>query len=128
MIAQHTLPKILALAAMPADSLSNSGRALAAMSLFDWLVVARAGAEEPLSRIIRAYVVDEGGRAEASVVGASAKTPARAAALANGAISHALDYDDTHFAHIGHLSAGIMPAALAVAEAVGPGHGCPRRS
>jgi 2-methylcitrate dehydratase PrpD len=83
------------------------------------LVGGGAGAEEPLSRIIRAYVVDEGGRAEASVVGASAKTPARAAALANGAISHALDYDDTHFAHIGHLSVGIMPAALAVAEAVG---------
>jgi hypothetical protein len=42
MIAKHTLPKILALAALPADSLSNSGRALAAMSLFDWLVVAPA--------------------------------------------------------------------------------------
>jgi 2-methylcitrate dehydratase PrpD len=38
--------------------------------------------------------------------------------LANGAISHALDYDDTHFAHIGHPSVAVLPAALAVAEAL----------
>ena len=30
--------------------------------------------------------------------------------------AHWLDYDDTHFAHVGHLSVGIYPAALAVAE------------
>ena len=41
------------------------------------------------------------------------------AALVNGATSHALDYDDTHFAHVGHLSVGIYPAALAVAEETG---------
>jgi 2-methylcitrate dehydratase PrpD len=38
------------------------------------------------------------------------------AALVNGTISHALDYDDTHFDHVGHLSVGIYPAALAMAE------------
>ncbi|WP_394701511.1 MmgE/PrpD family protein [uncultured Roseibium sp.] len=32
--------------------------------------------------------------------------------------SHALDYDDTHFAHVGHLSVGIYPAALAAGEEV----------
>ena len=41
------------------------------------------------------------------------------AALINGAVSHALDYDDTHFSHVGHLSVGIYPAALAAAEDVG---------
>ena len=46
------------------------------------------------------------------------KVPARAAALANGTISHALDYDDTHFAHIGHPSVAILPAALAAGEEV----------
>ena len=40
------------------------------------------------------------------------------AALVNGATSHALDFDDTHFAHVGHLSVGIFPAALAVAEEI----------
>ncbi|WP_299042146.1 MmgE/PrpD family protein [uncultured Tateyamaria sp.] len=38
------------------------------------------------------------------------------AALVNGTLSHALDYDDTHFAHIGHPSVAVIPAALAVAQ------------
>ncbi|MEM8653885.1 MAG: MmgE/PrpD family protein [Pseudomonadota bacterium] len=38
-------------------------------------------------------------------------------ALVNGTLSHALDYDDTHFDHIGHPSVAVCPAALAVAEA-----------
>ncbi|MBY5932421.1 MmgE/PrpD family protein [Tateyamaria omphalii] len=41
------------------------------------------------------------------------------AALVNGTLSHALDYDDTHFAHIGHPSVAVIPATLAVAEAQG---------
>jgi len=41
------------------------------------------------------------------------------AALVNGTLSHALDYDDTHFAHIGHPSVAVIPAALAVADAQG---------
>ena len=47
-----------------------------------------------------------------------AGSPAEAA-LVNGTLSHALDYDDTHFAHIGHPSVVVVSAALAVAEAVG---------
>ena len=116
MIAEHTMTKVLALAALLDESLPQTGRTLAGLSLFDWLVVARAGAGEPLSTIIQHFVAHEGGRPEASVVGLAIKVPARAAALANGTISHALDYDDTHFAHVGHLSVGIMPAALAAGE------------
>lgn len=52
------------------------------------------------------------------MVGSPVKVPACAAALANGTISHALDYDDTHFADVGNLSVGIMPAALALGEAL----------
>ena len=40
-------------------------------------------------------------------------------ALVNGTLSHALDYDDTHFAHIGHPSVVVVSAALAVAQARG---------
>ena len=43
------------------------------------------------------------------------------ASLVNGAASHALDYDDTHFAHIGHPSVAVLPAALAMAEKTGAG-------
>jgi 2-methylcitrate dehydratase PrpD len=96
---------------MPQDA-----RKMARLSLFDWMVVSLAGADQPLADIIRNFVAKEGGVEIAAVTGGSMRLPARAAALANGTISHALDYDDTHFAYIGHPSVAIFPAALAAAE------------
>ncbi len=116
MTARSSMDHVLDLAAIPSSSTSDAARQLAAFSLFDWMVCARAGADQELSRIVRDFVRDEGGKPAATIVGAEAKFPPRAAALANGTTSHALDYDDTHFAHIGHLSVGIYPAALAVGE------------
>lgn len=87
-------------------------------SLFDWIACGIAGAEEPVSGAARRLVEGEGGTAEAQLFGGG-KTPARAAALVNGAASHALDFDDTHFAHIGHLSVAVFPAAFAMAERIG---------
>ncbi len=100
-------------------ALPDSARHILQLSLLDWCAVAIAGQDEPVSGIVRGLVAEEGGRAEASVIGLREKLPARAAALANGATSHALDYDDTHFAHIGHPSVAILPAALAMAEKTG---------
>lgn len=88
------------------------------LSALDWAAVALAGRDEPVARIMRNVVSAEGGRAEAFVFGA-ARAPVRSAALVNGATGHALDYDDTHFLHIGHPSVVIFPAALAMAERVG---------
>ncbi|MEL6597022.1 MAG: MmgE/PrpD family protein [Pseudomonadota bacterium] len=91
------------------------------LSLADWMTVGLAGRAEPVAQIIRQMVQDEDGQGPASIIGASGTQPPRAAALANGTISHALDYDDTHFAHIGHPSVAVLPAALATAEAEGAG-------
>ena len=113
-----TLSRLLDLAALPAAEIPASTRAMARFSLFDWMVCGRAGVGEPLAGILRDYVAAEGGRPVASIFGGG-QAPARAAALVNGATSHALDYDDTHFGHVGHPSVGIYPAALAVAEEVG---------
>ncbi len=112
-----SMQRLIALARLPAAGIPASARQMARFSLFDWLVVARAGRNEPLARIIRDYVFEEGGQGRASLIGGG-MAPARSAALVNGTISHALDYDDTHFAHVGHPSVGIMPAALAVAEEI----------
>jgi 2-methylcitrate dehydratase PrpD len=111
------LSDVLALAALPGDAILAAPLALARYSLFDWLVVGRAGSTEPVSRIISDLVLEEGGEPQSSVFGLALKIPSRAAAMANGTISHALDYDDTHFGHVGHLSVGVMPAALAIGEA-----------
>ncbi|WP_157961546.1 MmgE/PrpD family protein [Acuticoccus kandeliae] len=109
----------VAIAAIPAGDIPETARQMARFSLFDWLVCGRAGASEPVAGIVRDMIEEEGGKPVAGVFGTALRVPPRAAALANGTISHALDYDDTHFAHVGHLSVGVYPAALAVGEAVG---------
>ncbi|MFT7530946.1 MAG: 2-methylcitrate dehydratase PrpD, partial [Gammaproteobacteria bacterium] len=104
-----------------ASSIPESAREVARLSLLDWLAVGIAGCEEPVSNIVREMLAAEGGVAESTVFGQQIKLPARAAALANGTISHALDYDDTHFIYLGHPSVAVFPAAFAVAEKVGAG-------
>ncbi len=94
----------------------ESARAVAKLSILDWSAVMLAGLGEPVSRMVRAMVAEDGGAPVASVFGLEKKLPPRAAALANGAASHALDYDDTHFAYVGHPSVAVLPAALAIAE------------
>ncbi len=89
------------------------------LSLVDWISVAVAGTHEPVAGITRALVEREGGTEEAYALGLKQRVPARAAALLNGASSHALDYDDTHFASLGHPSVAVLPAVLAAADVTG---------
>lgn len=88
------------------------------LSIFDWASCGIAGRQEPVSQIVRDIVLREGGVQEAALFGGGG-APARGAALVNGVTSHALDYDDTHFAHIGHPSVAVVSAALAVAQRTG---------
>ena len=89
------------------------------LSIFDWAACAFAGRGEAVSRIVLAQAREEGGAPQAGLVGGQLRVPARMAALANATVGHALDYDDTHFAHIGHPSAAVVPAALAAAQVSG---------
>lgn len=61
--------------------------------------------------------LEDGGSPEASVIGVAPKLPAAAAAMANGMLIHGLDYDDTHADSICHISAAVVPATIAAAEA-----------
>ncbi|WP_300018996.1 MmgE/PrpD family protein [uncultured Roseobacter sp.] len=88
------------------------------LSLFDWATCGIAGAQEAEFAGFRTAVIQAGGATEATIFGGGA-APASTAALVNGTLSHALDFDDTHFAHIGHPSVAVVPAALAVAERSG---------
>jgi 2-methylcitrate dehydratase PrpD len=60
-----------------------------------------------------------GGKEESTIVGFNAKVPACMAAFANGSMAHAMDFEDTHDLASVHPNAATIPAALAVAEAVG---------
>jgi 2-methylcitrate dehydratase PrpD len=59
-------------------------------------------------------LVGEG--ASCTIVGQSRRSSPYGAALANGAASHVLDFDDVNVAMIGHPAVVVIPAALALAE------------
>ncbi|WP_041279294.1 MmgE/PrpD family protein [Desulfobacula toluolica] len=82
----------------------------------DWQGVALAGTTDPGSKVMMHYVMAVGGKPEASVIGSSLKTDIANAALANGMIGHALDFDDYHDETVIHASAACVPAILALAE------------
>lgn len=82
----------------------------------DLLGVALGGSQQPLSKILVKVAKDFGGKPQATILGHGLKTSVMNAALINGAMAHALDYDDTHIGSMGHPSAPVVPAILAVAE------------
>src|SRR5687768_12507313 len=59
-----------------------------------------------------------GGPPESTLIGYGDRLSAPMAALANGALAHALNYDDV-FPGGGHLGVVTVPAALAIAERAG---------
>ncbi len=91
---------------------------VAGQCLLDWFAVTIAGAAEPLTRMLVAEAGEEGGNAQASLIGAGRGTLAQAA-LINGAAAHALDYDDVHQAMKGHPTVPLVPAILALGESLG---------
>jgi len=98
------------------DDLPEDVRELARQSVLDYYSVALAGADDPLVRILLDELSEAGGAAQAAVIGHDARLPMLSAALVNGAIGHALDYDDVNLAMPGHPSVAILPALLALAE------------
>lgn len=82
----------------------------------DLIGVALGGANQPLSQILLKVIKDFDGKPQATVWGHGFKTNVMNAALVNGAMAHALDFDDTHTESLGHPSAPLIPAVLTVAE------------
>src|SRR3954468_869482 len=103
--------------AMTYDALPDEVRALARQCVLDYYGVALAGADDPLVAILLEELAEAGGTAQASVIGHQARLPALSAALLNGAIGHALDYDDVNLAMPGHPSVAVLPGLIALAEA-----------
>jgi 2-methylcitrate dehydratase PrpD len=98
------------------DGLPEPVRELTRQCLLDYLAVGLAGAGDELVDILLAELSEAGGAAQAAVIGHAARLPMLSAALVNGAIAHALDYDDVNLAMPGHPSVAILPALLALAE------------
>jgi 2-methylcitrate dehydratase PrpD len=98
------------------DDLPETAVNKARECFLDWQGVALAASNDPAAEIIKKYVEIVRGNPEANVIGSSIKTDMANAALANGLIGHALDFDDYHDETVIHASAACVPAILAVAE------------
>lgn len=100
---------------IPADVVETTKR-----SLLDALgVTLAAGTLGEGCRAVVDLAIAEGGKKESSIVGFAQRVTASQAAFANGAMAHALDFEDAHEAALVHPHAAVIPAALAIAESIG---------
>src|SRR5882672_7375074 len=81
----------------------------------DCVGAALGGVVETVSRTITGYVSKLGGPPQSSVFGSDLKVSVQDAALVNGVVAHALDYDDCGV-KIGHPSVLVLPAVLSLGE------------
>ena len=83
----------------------------------DCLASALAGAEAPATKAAIAILADNyGGNGTATILGHRDRTTALAAAMVNGTMAHACDFDDVSEPMCGHPTAPALPAILALAE------------
>jgi 2-methylcitrate dehydratase PrpD len=112
-IAEHVVS--VGYADVPAEAM-----AVAKLSLLDAIGVTLAASG--LGEGCQAFVdlaLEPGGRAESTIIGYGAKAPMLMAALANGAMAHAMDFEDAYEKSPMHPNAQLVPALLALAEAQG---------
>jgi len=84
------------------------------------VMIAMHNSDEGVRKIVE-IIKRIGGTPESTMVGYRSRVPSINAAFANSAMAHSADYDDTHLASIIHPSSTVVPAALAVGEALGAG-------
>jgi 2-methylcitrate dehydratase PrpD len=99
------------------EKIPNDVLAAAKTAILDCLGVALAGSHEESARLCAEQVRSEEARGAASVWGHGFKSSATLAALANGTATHALDFD--HGVYLGQPTSGVIPAVMALAEALG---------
>lgn len=86
------------------------------MQILDTIGVSYAAREAAGVAQLRAYVEEMAGKPESRVWGTDIRVPAQNAALVNGTMSHALDYDDTFEPAYLHAAVITIPAAVTMSE------------
>ena len=100
------------------DGLSIELRREASRRILDVIGNSIAATNQPATQVVNNIVKSWAGPADSFAIGAG-KLPASAAALLNGTLAHAMDFDDTHLPSVLHPSASVVPAALAVGSKLG---------
>ena len=98
--------------------LPQSARARLELLLADLAAVCVAGRAAPAAAIAADYAVTVHPGDEATLLADGRRAGVAGAAFANGVLANVLDFDDGHRLTKGHPGAVVIPAALAVAQAV----------
>ncbi|WP_255526874.1 MmgE/PrpD family protein [Photobacterium sp. BZF1] len=89
---------------------------VARTALTDYVAVTIAGNKMPVAQNIQKLAASRTPSGACNLFGTSQTSSAAYASYANGAASHALDFDDVSWATIGHPTVTVAPAAFAVAQ------------
>ena len=84
--------------------------------VLDYLASAFAGREDAGTIKLLQAIEAEGGHPDAPLIGQNKRANRRQAALVNGFMGHALDYDDVHSDVRGHPSSVILPVLFSLAS------------
>ncbi len=103
-------------AGLRAEDIPAAVRDDAALRVLDTIGCALAGAREEHASSVLALASRWGGPGLCTIWGTSLRAAPPQAALANGALAHGLDFDDTHADSVCHASAVLVPTVLALAE------------
>jgi len=100
---------------LPADVVEMTKRAL-----LDAIGVSLAASGlEPACKPFIELALESGSRGDAAILGAGGRASLALAALANGSLAHAMDYEDAHEETRTHPNAAAIAAALPLAEHLG---------
>jgi 2-methylcitrate dehydratase PrpD len=86
------------------------------LRVLDVMGLCLAGAETPFGKATRAAAVEMSPAGPATILGFGDRVAVTSAAFVNGALSQALEFDDTHNESIVHMSSPAVTAALALGE------------
>ena len=103
-------------ARLRAEDIPAAVRDNAALRVLDTIGCALAGAREEHAPSVLALASRWGVPGLCTIWGTPLRAAPPQAALANGALAHGLDFDDTHADSVCHASAVLVPAVLALAE------------
>ncbi len=101
------------------DDIPADVQHLGKRAILDTVGVSLAAAKDEAVAILAETLAGREGSSTATVIGRSRRTDALSAALVNGVLAHALDFDDVNDSCMGHPSAPLVPAVLALGEELG---------
>jgi len=97
------------------EDLTHEAITVGKQCLLDWFGVSLAARNEPLVQILMQEIGADPQAPDCTLIGQRTRANMLNAALINGAMSHALDFDDV-ITVMGHPTVPVAPAVLALAE------------